>query len=188
MLSNSITPESLGIIPLAEDEIFRPAKHNGETFHNYLISNYGRCYSKHSERLLTPKIKKNKRIEIRLYIDGKERYFFAHRLVAFAFSLHNPDPDNFKIINHMDENPQNNKLDNLEWRDDKYNLNYRDAQKRKVLNRNKRIRQYDKKMNLIAEYISMNEASRQTGIHLWTLHSDCKYGECKSGYFWQYVE
>ena len=133
---------------------------------NYMISNYGRCYSKHSGRLLTPRIKKHKRIGIKLYVDGKDRYFFAHRLVAFAFSLHNPDPDNFRIINHIDENPQNNKLDNLEWCDDKYNLNYRDAQKRKVLNRNKRIRQYDNKMNLIAEYINMNEASRQTGIHL----------------------
>jgi len=187
MLSNSITPESLGITPLAEDEVFRLATYGKIELPNRLISNYGRLYSQNKNIIMTPRIKHDKRIVYRVRIDGKEKEFFVHRLVAFAF-VHNPNPDNFKIINHIDENPQNNKWDNLEWCTDKHNLNWGTAQERRALTRSKRICQYDKNMNVIAEYISMNEASRQTGIHLWTLHSDCKYDECKSGYYWQYMD
>ena len=45
----------------------------------------------------------------------------VHRLVAFAFI---PNPDNLPEINHIDENKENNRADNLEWCSTKYNLTY----------------------------------------------------------------
>ena len=38
----------------------------------------------------------------------------VHRLVAFTFLI-NPDKDTYKVVNHIDHNPKNNNLSNLEW-------------------------------------------------------------------------
>ena len=45
----------------------------------------------------------------------------VHRVVADAFI---PNPNNYPCINHKDENPANNKVENLEWCTYKYNNNY----------------------------------------------------------------
>lgn len=52
---------------------------------------------------------------------GVRKGCFAHRLVALAFI---PNPDNLPVVNHKDENPRNNCVDNLEWCTVKYNCNY----------------------------------------------------------------
>lgn len=45
---------------------------------------------------------------------GKKLHFRVHRLVAFIF-LENPNLDIYSIVNHIDHNPENNNLFNLEW-------------------------------------------------------------------------
>lgn len=50
-----------------------------------------------------------------------DKYYNVHRLVAQAFI---PNPNGYKEVNHKDENPANCRLDNLEWCDHKYNINY----------------------------------------------------------------
>lgn len=51
--------------------------------------------------------------------DGKG--YKVHRLVAQAFI---PNPDNLPQVNHKDENPFNNNVDNLEWCSNQYNVKY----------------------------------------------------------------
>lgn len=46
--------------------------------------------------------------------DGKYKHCSIHRLVAEAFL---PRPENGLIVNHKDNDPHNNRLDNLEWLD-----------------------------------------------------------------------
>lgn len=46
---------------------------------------------------------------------------FVHRLVAETFI---PNPSGLPEVNHKDEKPKNNNVDNLEWCDHKYNINY----------------------------------------------------------------
>ncbi len=50
--------------------------------------------------------------------DYKQKFFRVHRLVATAFI---DNPNNLSIVNHKDENKQNNTVDNLEWCDVRYN-------------------------------------------------------------------
>ena len=58
---------------------------------------------------------------IELHKNSKPKHFLIHRLVAQAFI---PNPNNYPEVNHKDENKQNNCVDNLEWCDAKYNINY----------------------------------------------------------------
>lgn len=56
-----------------------------------------------------------------LQVDIRGRAFLVHRLVALAFI---PNPNNYRCVNHKDENPRNNRVDNLEWCTHKYNVAY----------------------------------------------------------------
>ena len=56
-----------------------------------------------------------------LTIDGKQKWYKIHRLVAQAFL---PNPNNLPIINHKSEVKTENFVENLEWCDAKYNTVY----------------------------------------------------------------
>jgi hypothetical protein len=58
---------------------------------------------------------------IGLHKNGKRKYKAIHRLVAETFI---PNPNNYPLVNHKDENKLNNCVDNLEWCTHKYNSNY----------------------------------------------------------------
>lgn len=58
---------------------------------------------------------------VTLYENNKPKKFFVHRLVAAAFI---ENPNCLPFINHKDENPKNNAVDNLEWCTQKYNIHY----------------------------------------------------------------
>ena len=73
------------------------------------------------EKILNPY--PNKRGYMRLQLFGEKRveWKLVHRLVAEAFL---PNPDNLPIINHKDETPFHNNVENLEYCTQKYNVNY----------------------------------------------------------------
>ena len=71
----------------------------------------------------------NKRgyLQVSLSKNNKRYYFNVHRLVVQAFI---PNLDNLPQVNHKDENPMNNCIENLEWCTAKYNCNYGTRNKR----------------------------------------------------------
>jgi len=88
----------------------------------YQISNTGKV--RHiKETILKPEnrpIKKNsKYCQSRVTIKGKK--YAVHRLVAQAFI---PNPNNLPQVNHIDGNPQNNEINNLEWCSPKENVRH----------------------------------------------------------------
>lgn len=89
---------------------------------DYQVSNFGRVRNVETGRILKPgplnKYKKYRKVCLE---DGKT--YLVHRLVAQAF-IPNSDPEHLTQVNHKDENPANNHVDNLEWCDAKYNNNY----------------------------------------------------------------
>lgn len=106
-------------------------------------------------------------MRVDMYCDKKHYREFIHRLVAKAFL---PNPHNYPIINHKDENPRNNDARNLEWCTYAYNNAYGTKGLRTSLaqiNRkdcSKQVAQYDKDGKLIAVYESLKEAQRKTHI------------------------
>lgn len=96
----------------------------------YQVSNMGRVRSvphqdkygrKHGGKLLRPINAGNGYYRVHLSKNDKRSLVFVHRLVAFLFV---PNPQKHTIINHKDENPFNNRADNLEWCTQSYNINY----------------------------------------------------------------
>ena len=67
---------------------------------------------------------------LQIMLNGHQ--YLVHRLVALAFI---PNPDNLPYINHKDECKNNNCVDNLEWCDAKYNINYGTGKSRSAASR-----------------------------------------------------
>ena len=102
----------------------------------YEVSSLGRVRSKHSGewKVLRPGTNMNGYLYVILYKDRNRKNCRIHRLVADAFIS---NTDNSKtIINHRNEIKTDNRDDNLEWCDYRYNLTYNDIHHRRTVNRN----------------------------------------------------
>ena len=162
----------------------------------YLISDDGKVFSTRSNKILSTQVQPNGYHRIELNIDGVPRREFIHRLVAEAFI---PNPNNYPIINHKDENPANNHADNLEWCTFEYNSNYGTCQEKIKLHRkiidgyehvqSKTVKQFDLQGNFIREFGSCGTAAKETGLDARSI-SKCASGKLKqyAGYGWSYAD
>lgn len=69
---------------------------------------------------------------IDLRFKNNRKRCYVHRLVAQAFI---PNPNNYPCVNHKDENPLNNNVNNLEWCTYAYNNSYGTSRQRMVKTR-----------------------------------------------------
>lgn len=85
-------------------------------YENYFqISNFGRLYSKRSNKILKQHLNRQGYATVSTRIGGRNGYavlFRVHRLVADAFVL---KASNSSEVNHIDGNKANNHVSNLEW-------------------------------------------------------------------------
>lgn len=154
----------------------------------YLINNFGDIKSIRKGIILKPAINGSGYKFVALFNHGKMKLVRIHRLLAEYFI---PNPNNYKCVNHKDENKLNNNLDNLEWCTYQYNNTYGTAMARKQNTKNKlnsrgaekAILQYDTDMNLIKEHRSI----RSCGYDARNVVNALK-GKIKKayGYIWKY--
>ena len=145
----------------------------------YAITRDGNVWSYKSKKFLKPADNNGKGyMTICLIKNGKKKTHYIHRLVAEAFI---PNPDNLPQVNHLDENKSNNCVENLEWCDAKYNINY-----------GTRIERISKPVyceELNRTFKSGKEAAKELGISNENICNCCK-GKLKTtgGFHWRYAE
>lgn len=140
----------------------------------YEVSNLGRVRNCRTGRVLKPNKINNGYLQVGLYKDNVVKTYYVHRLVAEAFIL---NPNNKPQVNHKDKNPTNNRVENLEWCDCPYNINYSLA---------KTVYMYTQDDKLCGMWPSTAECGRN-GFHQGHI-GDCCNGNLKThkGFKWSY--
>ena len=168
---------------LLDGEVFRYCANLNNL---YGVSNYGRVISlqfhgkERCKQLAQYSIKIGyKVVKIRIWENNFVYSKKVHQLVAEAFI---PNPENKKSIDHIDTNPSNNNVTNLENINNPITLkrvknaivNYNKSEKKKLavsLKHSKATLMYDLDRNFIKEFKSVTEAAKElkgsiTGIAL----------------------
>lgn len=122
---------------------------------------------------------------LRLTKDGVTKNYRVHRLVAQHFI---PNPNNYKIINHINEIKTDNRVENLEWCTQQYNLEYGNTRLRQSIGQSIPVVKCDKNGNIIKKYDSMISV-KDDGFNNGCVGMCCS-GERQShgGYKWRYAD
>ena len=153
----------------------------------YEVSNEGMIRGKNGLRKL--QINCHGYYYIKLCNNGHEKKYQVHRLVAKAFL---PNPNEYKEINHKDENPKNNRVDNLEWCDRTYNNNYGTRNKRagKAISEalSLPVMCFDKYGFYVKTYRSAKVAAKELGLKSHSGITFCtgKKRDKAGGFYWRY--
>ena len=157
-----------------------------EDYYHYEVNNLGQVRHRKRQQILKPRANKGGYLYVNFKINGKNTNFAIHRLVAKAFL---PNPNNFPEVNHKNSDTTDNRVENLEWCDSSYNLNYSYRKQENKDCRGKVVVQYDKQGNLICEYPSLSSAAKAINGNMASI-SHCCHGITKSssGYVWKFTE
>lgn len=162
----------------------------------YSVSNMGQVRSEHRVILMKNGVRKTVTEKIlkphkagagylAVHIGASDREY-VHRLVAEAF-LGNPGIG--YEVNHIDENKENNRAENLQWVTRRENLDYGTRNQRsKAANQNRaRSVVATKDGKEVLRFVSLREAER-AGFKRDCIAKCCK-GEHKQhhGYMWKYI-
>lgn len=157
----------------------------------YQVSDKGRVRSLKygKEHILKPERTHNGYLRVNLCKNEKQKHFLVHRLVALTFIT---NPNNLPDVNHKDENKENNRVENLEWCDCKYNINYgtrtqRIAEKNTNGKLSKPVLQYTLDGKFVKKWKSVIDVQRNLGYSCGNI-SSCCLGKRKSanGFIWKY--
>ena len=136
------------------EELFRLITYPGVKPDTYLVSNHGRVYNIKKKIIMKTYFDKDNHERITLSTDKKhpkksgykQKHYFIHRLMAWAFL--GPPPDEFhNIINHKNGIPCCNFIHNLEWCSVLENTNH--AKKKGLLKNsgiNAKVCKYEEKL------------------------------------------
>lgn len=143
----------------------------------YAITSCGRVWSYRSKKFIKTWKSRNGYFQVSLYNHQEVKVFLVHRLVAQAYI---PNPDSLPEVNHKDENKEHNWINNLEWCDRKYNMNYG--------KKNDWCKKQIKCIETGEIFNSIEEAAKSISRHRQGI-SDCCRGKQTTcgGFHWQYI-
>lgn len=181
----------------------------------YQVSSLGKVkslrdrYGNPREKILKLWKEKDGYLLVNFCKNGKKKTCTVHRLVANAFI---ENPNKLPMINHKNEIKYDNKVDNLEWCDAKYNNNYGTVIQRRVANtdykaisekvaekqrndpnKSKQVYQYSLDGKLIKIWKSTQECGRN-GYKQSNVSACCRNcfnregNNVYKGFIWSYVE
>lgn len=166
-------------------------------FSNYRISSFGKIKNVKTNKILSLQKASNNYVKVHLWKDNCDNYMFLHRLLAETFI---PNPNNYKVVNHIDGNKYNNSLCNLEWCTHSENLkhayntnlrsiteNCKEKMRENGKKRRKSVVQYDLQGKKIGVYESLSLASKITNIPASTISRHCRNKVEKANkYTWRF--
>jgi hypothetical protein len=150
---------------------------------DYAITVCGKLYNLSTKKWIKPTIKNGyKYVNLSAYGDS-QRHYSIHRLVAMTFI---PNPNNLQVVDHINNDPLDNRVENLQWLTQKQNINRstkKTSHERKVIKLDKdtleELETYDS-ITDAAESIDKTRRAIQLVLN----------GKNKTagGYKWKYVE
>lgn len=175
-------------------------KGNVRSLERTLVRKNGRVFF-HQGNLLKPQPNSRGYLRVLLQMPGKRAVLFVHRLVAKHF-VDNPKPEEYAIVNHIDNNFQNNNYSNLEWTTPLGNMQHAkkqgrlDRTKEWLSNQRKGLEKYDRPVigydyltgKTVVAFSSIQEAARNG----YTASSVCQCCKGKRGLHkdlaWMYAQ
>ena len=175
-----------------ENEIWKPI--NGYEG-RYEMNINGLVKNVKTNKIKTTQINDLGRPYVLIYKDGKPKLIKIHRCLYETFV--GPIPKGYDV-HHIDHNPQNNSLDNLQLlpmhthRKIHYEEHLKPICKQAALASAKKLSktviQYTLEGEFVAEFESTCDASRQTGINQSHISDVCLCKRKKAGgYVWRYI-
>lgn len=152
-----------------------------ETNGDYEVSNCGRVRNRNTGHIRKYMKYPNGYLAVRYHLNGKNKMRYVHRLVADAFCDH---PDGCDVVNHIDNNKENNCAWNLQWTTQFENVHHGMRQKRYRLNAIPVIGYKDGKEY---HFVSMHHARVVTGCDDRGIARCCEgIYKTSKGYRWAY--
>lgn len=117
-----------------------------QNYKNYSVSNFGNIKNNKTNRILKQSF--NKQNYAYVWVKNNDNVWKQvriHRLVAQEFI---PNPENKPCINHLDYNPSNNRVDNLEWVTYQENSDYSREHLKSIIHNYKHSQEMKHKISL----------------------------------------
>jgi len=144
---------------------------------NYEVSDTGFVRNKNTMNVRKPRKCGKGYLRINITMNAKHSTLNIHRMVAETFLV---NPENKQHINHIDNNPLNNNVNNLEWCTHQENMRHSAKQGRKG-----KGTLYTPEQIYAVKYLhddlSSYEVHRLTGV------KPCTVNRVRSGQQWQHI-
>ena len=157
------------------------------------VFNYrGTVINHMEEKILVPALNNNGYLYVNLCKNGKVKKEYVHRLVAMAFI---ENSENKPQVNHKNEIKTDNSVENLEWCEASYNVNFGTRNERMIQNRRSfKLGNNPKAKPVFCEELNKTfdcakRAEQELGIWGTSIIKVCK-GKAKTtgGFHWRYAD
>lgn len=158
---------------------------------SYYVTSNGEVYSKERDVVTSRGVYhlKEKRLKpfpngtgylfVGLHRNKQVELHLVHRLIADAFL---PNPNNLPQVNHKNENKADNRLENLEWCDGKYNTNYGTGMRRRSIKMSKKVGILSSNGELEMSFDSLQDAAKHIGVTIQAISQSIRKNQKSKGH------